>query len=113
MSSSQIDTADVTATSITVSEETLSANLADGRVITVPLTWYPRLLHATPDERVRWELHAAGRHIHWPDIDEDLSVDGLLSGRPSAESDASLQKWLDARRSQKPLTLEARRKQSS
>lgn len=113
MSSSQIDTAEVVATSVAVTDESLSANLADGRVITVPLAWYPRLLHATPDERGRWELLADGRHVHWPDIDEDLSVDGLLLGRPSAESDASLQEWFAARRERKPLTLEARREQST
>ena len=113
MSSSQIDTADITATLVVVTGESLAIQLADGRVISVPLGWYPRLLHATPDERGRWELHAGGRHIHWPDIDEDLSVDGLLAGRPSNESDASLQKWLDARRNQKPLTLEVRREQTS
>jgi len=107
MTSSQIDTAEAIATSVKVTNELLSASLADGRVISVPLAWYPRLVHAAIDERSRWELHAEGRHIHWPDIDEDLSVDGLLAGRPSGESDASLQKWLKARRNRKPVTIEA------
>ena len=108
MSSAQMDTAEAMATSVTATNDLLSATLADGRVISVPLSWYPRLLHATPEERSRWELHAQGRHIHWPDIDEDLSVEGLLGGRPSRESNASLRKWLEARRNRKPLTLEAR-----
>ena len=70
---------------VTVTDDTLTAELSDGRTISVPLAWYPRLIHATPEERGRWELHAAGQHIHWPDLDEDLSVEGLLAGRPSGE----------------------------
>ena len=95
------------ATSVAVTDDTLTADLADGRTIAVPLAWYPRLLHATADERARWELHASGRHIHWPDLDEDLSVDGLLAGRPSGEGAESFRRWLDAKRAGRPLTLDA------
>ena len=112
MSSSQIDTPVVAATSVLLTDDTLTANLVDGRVISVPLDWYPRLLHATSDERGRWELQADGRHIHWPHIDEDLSIEGLLAGRASGESESSLQKWLEARNNKQPLTLEARRGQA-
>ena len=73
----------------------------------MPLAWYPRLAHATPEERGRWELHASGQHIHWPDLDEDLSVAGLLAGRPSGEGRESFGRWLEAKRAGWPLTLDA------
>ncbi len=95
------------ATGLTVSDDTLTAELSDGRTISVPLAWYPRLIHAKPEERGRWELHAAGQHIHWPDLDEDLSVEGLLAGRPSGESRESFRRWLEAKRAGRPLTLDA------
>jgi hypothetical protein len=63
--------------------DTLSVDLADGRTITVPLAWYPRLLDATPAQRENWQPCGAGFGIHWPDIDEDLSVQGLLAGAPA------------------------------
>jgi len=66
-----------------VSEDSLSATLMDGRTITVPLTWYPRLLNASPQQRQRWEICGGGYGIHWPDIDEDLSTEGLLRGAPA------------------------------
>src|SRR5437870_4426713 len=66
-----------------VTEDTLSADLADGRTITVPLAWYPRLLHASPEQRAQWELSGGGFGIHWPDLDEDLSSAGLLRGAPA------------------------------
>lgn len=68
---------------VRVPEDTLSVDLADGRTIIVPLAWYPRLLHASPEQRVNWQLAGAGFGIHWPDIDEDLSTDGLLRGLPA------------------------------
>ena len=64
-------------------EDMLSARLADGRIISVPLVWFPRLLHATPEQRQKWVLSAAGYGIHWPEIDEDLSAEGLLRGAPA------------------------------
>ena len=97
MSSSPTDTAVPIATSVGLSADALTAHLVDGRTISVPLEWYPRLLHGTPAERDHWLLQANGRHVHWPDLDEDLSVDGLLAGRASGESDVSFQKWLAAR----------------
>jgi len=71
-------------------EHTLSVDLADGRTITVPLAWYPRLLHATPQQRNNWQPSAAGYGIHWPDLDEDLSTEGLLRGAPAPQSRATL-----------------------
>jgi hypothetical protein len=81
-----------------VSEDTLTVDLSDGRSLSVPLAWYPRLLHATPAERGNWKLIARGEGVHWPDVDEDISVAGLIAGRPSGESAASLQRWLAARK---------------
>jgi hypothetical protein len=69
---------------VRVTDETLAVDLADGRTIIVPLVWYPRLLHATEDQRSHWRVSAAGFGIHWPDIDEDLSTAGLLRGAPAA-----------------------------
>lgn len=93
------------ATHIKVTGEAVTAELADGRRISVPLVWYPRLLHATAAERNNWELHAASQHIHWEDLDEDISVEGLLAGGPSRESLASLKRWLEARREGSGVTL--------
>ena len=83
---------------ISVSEDTLTAELSDGRTISVPLTWYPRLIHATTKERNNWKLIGGGQGIHWPDLDEDISIESLLAGRTSGESQRSLQRWLEARR---------------
>lgn len=66
-----------------IDDASLSVDLMDGRTITVPLAWYPRLLDATPAQRARWEPAGAGYGIHWPDIDEDLSTEGLLRGAPA------------------------------
>jgi hypothetical protein len=99
MSSSGIEYRDALAQSIEVNDEALIAELADGRTITVPIAWFPRLAHGTPQERANWRLIAAGQGIHWPDLDEDISVDSLLAGRRSVESQASLRKWLEQRRS--------------
>jgi hypothetical protein len=82
---------------VTVSDETLFVELSDGRTISVPLAWYPRLLHATREERKNWRLIGKGHGIHWEAIDEDISVEGLLAGKLSGESQASLKKWLTAR----------------
>ena len=70
-------------TSLEVGEDYLVVGLLDGRRISVPLAWYPRLLHATPEQRDHWEISGAGFGIHWPDVDEDLSVQGLLAGAPA------------------------------
>lgn len=74
---------------VTIDEHTLSARLADGRTISVPLAWYPRLLHATSEQREKWELCGGGFGIHWPDLDEDLSAEGLLRGAPAPRARSS------------------------
>ena len=68
---------------VRVTEDTISVDLYDGRTITAPLAWFPRLLHATPGQRANWRVAGAGYGIHWPDIDEDLSTQGLLHGAPA------------------------------
>lgn len=82
---------------VVLKEDAIEVRLTDGRTISVPLAWYPRLLYATPAERSNWRLVGGGEGIHWPDLDEDLSVAGLLAGRRSGESQESLKKWLEAR----------------
>ncbi|HSO84827.1 DUF2442 domain-containing protein [Thiocapsa sp.] len=86
-----------TASNVSVSEDPLSVDLSDGRTISVPIEWFPRLVHATPKERMRWSLIGNGQGIHWEDIDEDVSVGGLLAGQPSGESQTSLRRWLSRR----------------
>jgi hypothetical protein len=88
------DVAVPTALSVRVTNDTLTVDLNDGRTISVPLAWYPRLMHGTSAERKNWRLIGKGQGIHWADIDEDISVAGLLNGKPSGESQASLKKWL-------------------
>jgi Protein of unknown function (DUF2442) len=68
---------------VRVTEDTISVDLYDGRTITAPLAWFPRLLHATPEQRANWRVAGAGYGIHWPDIDEDLTTQGLLQGSPA------------------------------
>src|SRR5918996_6170480 len=82
---------------VTVTEDKLIVDLADGRSLGVPLAWYPRLVHGTPAERQHWELLGDGYAIEWPDLDEHIGVEGLLAGRKSGESDAPLKRWLRAR----------------
>jgi hypothetical protein len=77
--------------------ERLVADLADGRTIMVPLAWFPRLARGTPAERANWRLIAAGEGVHWPDLDEDISVESLLAGRRSSETQESLRRWLERR----------------
>jgi Protein of unknown function (DUF2442) len=84
---------------VAVSADTLCVDLSDGRSISVPLAWYPRLSHASSAERKRWRLIGRGVGIHWEELDEDISVEGLLAGRPSGESQASFSKWLAKRSS--------------
>lgn len=98
MSSSVVETQEARAQSVNVSGEALTVDLVDGRTIIVPLVWFPRLWHGTPSERGHFEVFGEGRYIHWPDLDEDLTVTGLLAGRQSGESLESLGKWLDSRK---------------
>ena len=93
------------AMTIAVTVDTLTAELSDGRTISVPLAWYLRLVQATPEERSNWELIGGGQGIHWPDLDEDISVEMLLVGRKSGESHRSFQQWLEAKRAGRGLTL--------
>ena len=88
----------------TITDDTLSVDLSDGRTISVPIAWFPRLLHVTPVERSNWKLIGQGQGIHWEDIDEDISVSGLLAGRPSGESQVSFKKWLQERLSRPNTT---------
>ena len=97
MTSSTVDVAAACATRVEVTPDALCVELFDGRTVSVPLGWYPRLVHATPAERQDWRLVGAGRGVHWPLLDEDVSVENLLSGKPSGESQKSLARWLAAR----------------
>jgi hypothetical protein len=97
MSSSQADRVAPLARDVWVSNDTLTVELVDGRVLAVPLNWYPRLNHGSDSERSNWQLIAGGIGIHWPDLDEDISVEGLLAGLPSNESETSIQRWLTSR----------------
>jgi len=94
MSISGTEVREALATRVTASDEALTADLADGRTIVVPLAWFPRLAHGTPAQRANWRLIGGGVGIHWPDLDEDISVGSLLSG----ETQESLRRWLEARR---------------
>lgn len=85
------------AENVTVTEDTLSVDLSDGRTLEVPLAWFPRLLHASREERNHWRLIGKGQGIHWEEIDEDISVEGLLAGKPSGESQKSFERWLSER----------------
>jgi hypothetical protein len=97
MSTLAIEITEARAQEVKVDEDRLIVDLTDGRTIAVPLTWYPRLWHGKAEERARYEIIGDGAYIHWPDLDEDLSVSGILAGRRSRESPASLQQWLAAR----------------
>lgn len=96
MSFTEVKTAEL-ARDVRCTSDALEVDLVDGRTIIVPLAWYPRLFHGTKAGKDRWQLTGGGRGIHWPDLDEDLSVEGLLAGRPSDESQASLARWLESR----------------
>lgn len=90
VSSVQAEAADIRVRGVSVTEDELSVALMDGRRISVPLAWYPRLVNATPAQRGRWEIAGGGYGIHWPEIDEDLSTEGLLRGaRASRASSGS------------------------
>ncbi len=83
---------------VTVTDDTLSVDLEDGRTISVPIVWYPRLAHGTPEERANFQLSGAGHGIHWPDLDEDIGIEGLLLGRKSTESPLSFERWFERRK---------------
>ena len=105
MATSMIELEVPEAVNITVTDDVLTVELADCRTISVPLEWYPRLVHATKEERNNWELFAEVGHIHWEELDEDISVEGLLAGRRSGESETSFKRWLEARRAGRGVQL--------
>src|SRR5437660_1826079 len=82
---------------VAVTEDTLSVDLDDGRTVSVPIGWYPRLAHGTEAELANLQISGAGYGIHWPDLDEDIGVEGLLLGKRSSESAASFERWLQHR----------------
>jgi hypothetical protein len=86
-----------TAQDVRFSDDDFTVDLSDGRAITIPLAWFPRLLATTPAQRQNWRLITRGIGIHWPDVDEDIAVADLVLGRPSGESQTSLRRWLAAR----------------
>src|SRR5882724_11370750 len=81
-----------------VTDDTLSVDLEDGRTISVPIGWCPRLAHGTPAERANFQISGAGYALHWPELDEDIGVDGLLLGKKSTESGVSFERWLQRRK---------------
>jgi hypothetical protein len=98
MSTLAVEIQEPRAEEVTIRDDDLVIHLTDGRTISVPLVWYPRLWHGTETERSHVEIIGDGAYLHWPDLDEDLTVAGILAGRRSAESPESLRKWLAARR---------------
>ncbi len=105
MSTSGTELREAFAQNVTVSDDDLVVDLADGRTIAAPLAWFPRLAHGTAAERANWRLIAGGEGIHWPELDEDISVESLLVGRGSGETQASLRRWLERRVSAAQRTL--------
>jgi hypothetical protein len=101
MNFSAIETQEARARKVAETEEALTVDLVDGRTIIVPLVGYPRLWHGTQEERSNFEIFGDGAYIHWPDLDEDLTVVGLLVGHRSGESPQSLKKWLESRQPKK------------
>src|SRR5580765_8155549 len=98
-SASRSELGEARAQQVSVTEDSLVVELVDGRTVIVPVTWYPRLAHGRDAERANWRFIGDGQGIHWPDLDEDISVEGLLAGRRSGESSSSLRKWFESRRS--------------
>ena len=98
MTTSTIEIRSALAQDVRVTEEALEVDLCDGRSASAPLAWCPRLVHGTRKERAHWRLIGNGEGIHWPDLDEDVSVESILSGRTSAESARSLEQWLQSRK---------------
>jgi hypothetical protein len=99
MTTSRIEIWPAYAQAVAVSDDTLTVDLADGRSISAPLAWFPRLAHGSAAERANWRLIGRGEGVHWPDLDEDISVDNLLTGTRSGESDRSFKHWLASRES--------------
>ena len=103
MKASTIEEQEPRAREVRINGEALTVGLVDGRTLIVPLIWFPRLWHGTPEERNNFEIFGDGVYLYWPELDEDLSVAGLLSGIGSSESRQSLKRWLDDRSSKKRM----------
>lgn len=97
MNTLTIDIQSLNAINVSITDDSLNIDLSDGRTISVPLGWYPRLLHGSQAERENWRLIGNGEGIHWVDLDEDISIEHLIAGIPSGESQKSLKRWLDTR----------------
>lgn len=89
---------EIKAHTLIVTDESLALDLADGRTISVPLHWYPRLVHATPQERNNWRWIGDKEGVHWPELDEDISIENFVFGKPSGESQESFRQWLEKRK---------------
>lgn len=98
MTSLPIESSPALISGVRVGKDVLVVELSDGRVVSVPLVWYPRLLHGTPSECSEWRLIGHGKGVHWPSLDEDIAVDDVLAGRRSGESPESLGRWLESRK---------------
>jgi hypothetical protein len=97
MNTLAIEIRSTTVQHVTVTEDALIVDLTDGRTVSVPLAWYPRLLYGTPEERNNWRLIGKGEGVHWRDLDEDISVENIVFGKPSGESQRSFRRWLEKR----------------
>src|SRR5688500_12765980 len=97
MSNFATDISAPTAQQVSFTDDALEVHLTDGRTITAPLAWYPSLTPATSTERKNWRMIGRGEGIHWPELDEDISVAGVLAGKHSGESQNSLKRWLQNR----------------
>jgi hypothetical protein len=101
MSTLVIDRETLRARDVRVTNDAVVVDLVDGRTISTPLAWYPRLIHGSAAERAKFELIGNGEGIHWPDLDEDLSIEGMLAGQPSREKPESVERWLVTRKKTK------------
>lgn len=113
MNTSAVELKVPNAESVKITEDTLGVELSDGRTISVPLEWFPRLVHATREERNNWRLIGKGQGIHWEKIDEDISIEGLLAGKSSGESQESFKKWLKKRQTHLTIPSSVRRKRKT
>ena len=105
MTISEVKTQEIRALKLRLTSKRMTVELSDGRHLSVPLDWFPRLTHASKAERENWILFGEGSSIHWPDLDEDIGVDGLLAGHPSGESKRSFNRWLKAKKEGRGLTI--------
>jgi len=108
MSSLDLEIQEARAQAVHITDDALTVDLVDGRTVIVPLVWFPRLWHGTREERSCLEIIGDGAYVHWPELDEDLTVASLLAGRRSGESAKSLKKWLAARKPRTRTTTKGR-----